>query len=65
MRFALGYGGGAGDHHARPALPPGHDDCGAEGGHQEAGDVLQPAAEGRLPSESDGQGNIDAVSLND
>ena len=50
---------------ARTAVPPGHDDSRGQGRHQEAGDVLQPAAEGGLPPESDGEGNIDALIIHD
>ena len=50
---------------ARTALPHGHDDGHREGGHQEAGDVLQSTTEGGLPSESDGEGDTDVVALDD
>ena len=50
---------------ARPPVPPGHDHGRGEGGHQEAGDVLQSTTEGGLPPESDGKGNTDAVALYD
>ena len=50
---------------ARTAVSPGHDDGRGEGGHQEAGDVLQSTTEGGLPSESDGEGDTDVVALDD
>ena len=50
---------------ARPAVPAGHDDGRGEGGHQEAGDVLQSTTEGGLSPESDGEGDTDVVALDD
>ena len=50
---------------ARTVVPAGHDDGRGESRHQEAGDVLQPAAEGGLPPKSDGEGNTYAFSVHD